>query len=523
MRRGIRAVAVLGVLAAVCSTSLPARAGISVADRDAAPERVALVIGNAAYAHARPLDEPVRSADAMADRLGAVGFDVTRAGDLDRAGFLDTLQAFAGAAEDAAVAVVYYAGYGLQLDGRTYLMPVDARFETALDLERQVRLASVVDAAEAARAAVVLVDACRDNPFVERLPSGTRSAAGLAPSGAAPAPAIEVGLREVRRLRNTLVGFATAPGSRCPDGSAYAEALVEHLRPGVELSLLMRRVRETVIQRTGHAQWPVVRETLRGDPVYLVPAGFPAPPPTLARSGWRERLGNERAQVLFSTRVGEPGFDTLGPGRPSPFSAALAAALRDTPEAFGAAFDRASATVAAETDGDQHPVRVAPQPEAGAAAGSGEPRDGGGAGTGRRVAWILANSAYEAAFGLALQGPPQDAAVMADVLAAQGYAVEVAGDLDPSGVAGLLGDIRARSRALGPGARLAFFYSGLGAHCDGTDYLVPVGVAAARLPEPDGVAVPAVIDALEAGGAERILAVFDSPRDRSLCPDPGRR
>ena len=168
-------------------------------------QRVALVIGNAAY-RIDPLDNPVNDARLVATSLKQAGFDVTLAENLDRRGLLGALRAFGERLNDNAVAVLYYAGHGLQLRDRNYLIPVDAEMRS----EDEIPLAGIdigfilgrMSAAKS-RVNIVILDACRNNPFASSTGKGGHSAQGLAPMDA------PVG---------TLLAYATAPGKLAADG-----------------------------------------------------------------------------------------------------------------------------------------------------------------------------------------------------------------------------------------------------------------------------------------------------------------
>jgi uncharacterized caspase-like protein len=254
----------------------------------AAERRVALVIGNGAYAHAQPLPNPPRDAEAVAAVLRRVGFTVVEGIDLDRRGTGRLLSRFVQQAAGADAALVFYAGHGLEVSGKNYIVPVDAELEDAFALTAEtVAVDEVLAALEnTARTGLLFLDACRDNPFARRLRSGgpTRSldvGSGLAPISA---PA------------GLFVGFATSPGDVADDGrgehSPFTEAFLAHLdRPGLEVRQLMTRVRRDVLSKTGNAQRPWDQSSLAED-FYFVP-------PTPAASPPARPAGPERAEVAF--------------------------------------------------------------------------------------------------------------------------------------------------------------------------------------------------------------------------------
>ncbi len=192
------------------------------ANAAADPSRLALVVGNDAYPGA-PLSNAVNDAKAMSALLGEAGFGVDLRTNVDRATFADATRRFAEAAQKSDVKLVmfYYAGHGAQLDWRNYLLPVDARVNTSADLPAQcVDLASLLTELARARGRtfVIVLDACRDNPF-----------------GASFRPA-QKGLSQFDAPPGSLLAFSTAPGSVAADASGasgqsglYAEHLVREL------------------------------------------------------------------------------------------------------------------------------------------------------------------------------------------------------------------------------------------------------------------------------------------------------
>ena len=234
-----------------------------------AEKRVALVIGNSAYQKVAKLSNPANDATAVAAMFKAAGFDAVEskldvaANDLRR-----TLREFGGKSRDADVAVVYYAGHGIELDGTNYLIPVDATLETDADvLDETVPLERVLFAVEPARQLrLVILDACRDNPFAKTM---KRTIA---------ARAIGRGLAKVEPTSpNTMIAFAAKAGSTASDGdsknSPFAAALIEHLpKPGLDLRRAFGFVRDDVLKTTGNKQEPYVYGSLGGNDVPLVPA-----------------------------------------------------------------------------------------------------------------------------------------------------------------------------------------------------------------------------------------------------------
>ncbi len=227
--------------------------------------RVALVIGNAAYQNVSPLANAGRDAEALAAELDTLGFrKVTLLRDLTREQMFTALRAFAREAETADWAVIYFAGHGLEMGGVNWLTPVDALLKT----DRDVRLEAVsIDELSAAIEGVrglrlIVLDACRDNPFAPqmRLTNSTRS--------------LGSGLARVEPGGGTMVAYAAKAGQVAHDGddgnSPFMKALLKRLRqPGLEISMLFRFVRDDVLAATGRKQEPFVYGSLPSEPFYF--------------------------------------------------------------------------------------------------------------------------------------------------------------------------------------------------------------------------------------------------------------
>jgi len=245
--------------------------GLMLARADAAlaDKRVALVIGNSAYQSVARLPNPVKDATAIGKMFRDVGFDVVEArSDLGILDFKRTIRDFTSQARDADMAVVYYAGHGIEVGGVNYLIPVDAKLATDLDAEDEaIPLDRVIRAIEPARRLhLVILDACRDNPFNNRMQRTVSTRA------------VSNGLAKVElTLSDTLIAYAAKAGSTADDGnganSPFTAALLAHIpEPGVDVRIVFGRVRDEVWTRTGHRQEPFVYASLGGDEVPLVPA-----------------------------------------------------------------------------------------------------------------------------------------------------------------------------------------------------------------------------------------------------------
>jgi tetratricopeptide (TPR) repeat protein len=234
--------------------------------------RVALVIGNSAYSGVAPLRNPVNDATAVAAKLREVGFTkVTVVSNVSREAMIKALAAFSREAERADWAVVYYAGHGMQIGGVNWLIPTDASLKADRDVQFQaISVEQVVASVEGARRLrLVVLDACRDNPFAAQM----KVAAGQT-------RAIGRGLARIEPS-STLVAFAAKDGQTALDGdganSPFASALVRHLAtPGLELNRLFRRVAAEVLRATNNAQEPLTYGRLPDEDLFFVKPGSKA-------------------------------------------------------------------------------------------------------------------------------------------------------------------------------------------------------------------------------------------------------
>ncbi|HEY1243414.1 MAG TPA: caspase family protein [Hyphomicrobiaceae bacterium] len=269
---GIPAAAV-GALAAVLALATPA----------AAEKRVALIIGNSAYINAGELLNPTNDARDMAAALQSVGLDVILGLDLDKRAFDAKVHEFSRALVGADVGLLFYAGHGLQVGLRNYLVPVDARLQGERDLDFEtVGLDFIMRQMELDRegkTTIVFLDACRDNPLARNLARamGTRSAG------------VGRGLAEVQGGVGTFIAYSTKPGDVAADGtgrnSPFTAALAKAVRtPGKSLTALMIDVRKEVLAATANRQVPWDYSALVGD-FYFQPASAPGMLPKMAPAG----------------------------------------------------------------------------------------------------------------------------------------------------------------------------------------------------------------------------------------------
>ena len=250
-RRPVQAASTL----CACLLALAPAAALAVAPAPAST-RIALVIGNAAYREA-PLDNPVGDARAIAERLRAAGFRVTLKLDAPRRELQEAIRGFGDAlAEDSrAVGVFYYAGHGVQLNWRNFMLPVDARIHRPADIAAQgVDVGLLLESLGRARNPLnlVILDACRDNPFGSNFRSGER------------------GLSQLDAPPGTLLANATAPGNTAGDGSGahglYTGHLLQEMQvPGAAVEDVFKRVRLAVRRASEGAQIPWESTSLEGD------------------------------------------------------------------------------------------------------------------------------------------------------------------------------------------------------------------------------------------------------------------
>jgi uncharacterized caspase-like protein len=225
--------------------------------------RVALVIGNGAYMNAPRLDNPVLDAKAVADAFRKLGFRVVDGYDLDIAQMRTKISEFSADLPGAKSAVVYYAGHGISVDEENYLIPTDIVLKSPTDLDLGAISVSLLlkQMKREDRVNIVILDACRDNPFASELAKHTRALVG------------ERGLSRIDGdlARGTLIAFASDPKSTALDGSAgehspFTKAFLDHVSDsGVSIDTVMSRVRTEVWEKTRHIQLPWVNTSLIGD------------------------------------------------------------------------------------------------------------------------------------------------------------------------------------------------------------------------------------------------------------------
>ncbi len=279
-----------------------------------AEKRVALVLSNQAYQNVAPLPNPVNDGGLIAAMLKDAGFDVVDfRRDLPAVETRRALRDFADRTRDAEIAVVYYAGHGIEVDGANYLIPVDARLERDTDVyDEAFSLDRVLIAIEPAKKLrLVILDACRDNPFAKTMKRTVASRA------------IGQGLAKVEPTSpNVLIAYAAKAGSTAADGdgknSPFTSALAKHLAtPGLDVRRAFGYVRDDVLKSTNNRQEPFVYGSLGGEDVPLVPAPAKAAPVPNPQADIRRdyelalQVGNKSALNAFLAQYPDGFYASL--------------------------------------------------------------------------------------------------------------------------------------------------------------------------------------------------------------------
>ncbi len=303
-----RIAAFVAALLAICLANQSAWAG----------KRVALVIGNSNYQNVAPLTNPANDAAAVTAMFRKAGFDVVESRrDLKSLEMRRALRDFGDKARGADIAVIYFAGHGLEVDGTNYVVPVDAVLERDADVDDEaVSLNRMLLAAEpATKLRLVILDACRDNPFAKKMKRTIVSRS------------LGRGLVGVEANKpNTFIAFAAKEGSTAADGdgqnSPFSMALVKYLtRPGLDIRKAFGYVRDDVMSATGDQQEPYTTNSLGGNDVALVPAAAPAP---------NDANADIRRDYELAERVGtREAWDSFVAAHPTGFYADLARAQRN--------------------------------------------------------------------------------------------------------------------------------------------------------------------------------------------------
>jgi uncharacterized caspase-like protein len=256
-------IALLCAFAALAAEQSEAVAGV----------HLALVMGNGKYQAAPELGNPSNDAADLAKALRGIGFEVIEERDATRDGMARAVRDFSSRLSSADVALFFYAGHGMQMNGENYLLPVDAKIETPADVRfNTINLTDIQQEMEGTgRANIIILDACRNNPFIEKLSHGGRAAPNR-------------GLGRIEAMaQGSLIVYSTQPNNIALDGagrnSPFTAALLKHIAtPGVEVRQMISRVRGDVLQATAQKQTPWDSSSLVGD-VYLA-----APPTSIVDS-----------------------------------------------------------------------------------------------------------------------------------------------------------------------------------------------------------------------------------------------
>ena len=295
-----------GVLAFPVQVTAPVQPGRGLAVGPAAPEtagerRVALVIGNSAYLNS-PLKNPVNDARAMALALQGCGFSVTKLENARRVEMRQALRDFASHIDHGGVGLFYFAGHGMAVKGRNYLIPVDADIQSDDEVEDQALGADAVTGKmEAAknRVNVIILDACRNNPFASASRSGAHGLAQMdAPAG-------------------SFIAYATAPGSTAADGAGanglYTQYLLRAMtEPGLKLEEVFKRVRIGVKEASADQQVPWDSSSMTGDFYFKAGAGAaPAAPEPVPAGAPAARKGDDLLREAMAAYTGRGGTRNL--------------------------------------------------------------------------------------------------------------------------------------------------------------------------------------------------------------------
>ena len=288
------------MLRVLTSVSLMLAAWAASAGVAFAQDRFALVIGNSQYKNVSPLANPGRDATAVSALLKDAGFEVTAAADLDKASMSRAIRFFtnqiSGKPENT-VALVYYAGHGLQVDGENFLIPVDATIAREADVPLEtMRLADLMSMLETVRSKtrIVILDACRDNPFADIAKSAPR------------------GLALVNAPAGTLVAYSTSPGATAEDGSGgnspFAQALIKSAKePGLPIESALKNVRLAVHGVTGGRQTPWEVSALT-EPFAFFPGATALKQDAnrgKSADAWRKELQGLSARAAFDIAIRE--------------------------------------------------------------------------------------------------------------------------------------------------------------------------------------------------------------------------
>jgi caspase domain-containing protein/ricin-type beta-trefoil lectin protein/endosialidase-like protein len=262
-----------------------------------AQTKVALVIGNSAYRSVPALPNPAHDAADVAASFERLGFSVRQVTDATYDDMRRALLEFGRKANNAEMAVVFFAGHGMEVGGENWLIPIDAELKIDVNAEQEaIALRSVMlTVSSASKLGMVMLDACRNNPFLARMNRTvlTRS--------------VDRGLARIEPVSNVLVAYASKEGTVAADGggrnSPFTSALLEHLEaPGLEINFLFRNVHDEVVAATRGAQQPFVYGSLSKEAIYLKPpaAASALPGPDEVAWGFLKETTDDAALRRFT-------------------------------------------------------------------------------------------------------------------------------------------------------------------------------------------------------------------------------
>ena len=315
-----------------------------------AEKRIALVIGNGAYAHAPPLPNPVHDAEDVTAALKRSGFDVISGSDLGQADMQESEIRFARAANSADVAVFYYSGHAMQFNGANYLMPIDAKLDDEADLKRFLRVDDILsDLQQAKNLRILVLDSCRDNPLAEGLRRALAKTRGAS---------LQRGLNKMEAPLGTIISFSTQAGQTADDGkgrnSPYTAAFLKHIEEHQEIGDVFRDISTDVYDVSGKIQLPELSLSIVGK-FYLngpgsvtinpPPRSAPADPCAAAEAHWKaaDAIGSVAAYEDHAAKFQSCAFANLAKAKIDELKANTAAAsptdARASPPVKSKAFD----------------------------------------------------------------------------------------------------------------------------------------------------------------------------------------
>jgi len=231
-----------------------------------AGKKIALIIGNQAYKSTIALKNPVSDATAIARKLQQLGFKVTLLKNINQQSFKSKLYDFGRKTSNARIALIFYAGHALQIDGKNYLLPIDAPNMTKHEhIYKLINVKNdILTQISQAKVGIVILDACRNNPLVNNVPRSIRGRSITISRGLA---------RITQTQGNTLVAYATKPGEIARDGksnhSPFTQAILANLNKPIDIRRLFGMIRTTVLKLTDNQQDPEITVSLDGSNIIL--------------------------------------------------------------------------------------------------------------------------------------------------------------------------------------------------------------------------------------------------------------